>query len=765
MTIIARKYTDELESLKKKVEDSYKFFRNNYKRFQDFQYFTYVTTLSTVEIGKLRQLGKPPLEFNIIEAFISRQCGEFARHEPGVIVKAADGIDSFKQTKDFQGTIDVLEAHLREVLLNTNNDQMGYQVYCDILSGGFSGFEVYTDYINDRSMLKNIYIQKVLNPCLVGFDPAAQTSHKGDGSYAFKMLPYTEEDFREEFDMGPGNLSFMSSSTLKDFRWSYKDGAKKIILVCEMYKKSSKKVTIVKIPESNLFKEPYVLNLLKQNNISPKTTLTRDEYNKMAEILVQSGQAMVPPVILEERRSKTDNIERYTFFERDVIKHDDTNYEHLPLIFVDGNSRSLQLPNSGTFEQITRPYTYNLKSTQKLKNLCGQTIASEIESIQQTKIIAPIEGLPDDTSLHDAYRNPQDNSVLLYKAFKTDNPEIPVPPPREMQRTQTPAIVAQTFEMMTKETQSILGSYDAQLGIQNNDLSGKAMAMGAMQSNAASMPYYMGYIRGLARVAEVYVNLFPKYIITPRTIPVMFGNGKREYVPINNQQDPEAVMMNYDPYDLKIRVEPGASFSVQRQVALESLMMAMKIMPKFNQFMDDMGIEILLDNFEFRGVDKVKTMYSQWSEQQKPMQQQQQQIQQQMMQLDMQEKQSDIAVKQSKAEAEHKKVDFKHQIEIAKIVEKGDKTDKDFQISAGKLNVAAQEADIDAALAANQIQKSRVDQALEAERIQAENARTASENVLKVSEHLHNMEVDRRNLAQKALRESRVYPGEGKRGG
>lgn len=759
MATIAKKYVDELGDLKKKVEDSHKFFKRNYERFQDFLYFTFVSTLSQNDMNKLALLQKPPLSFNICESFISRLCGEFARHEPGVIVRADDGVDITQMSPEFEQTIEVIEAHLREILLNTNNDQMGYQVYRDLLSGGFSVFEIYTDYSNRMSFSQNIYAERVSNPCLCGFDPTATKSHKGDGEYAFKIVPYTEEDFCKYFDEGIfRHLKFQRDSDIDGFSWSYRDAVRKIILVCEMYKKVSKEAKIVKIAESPILHDPRFKQIMAQYGVKPRTTMYKDDYEKMIDMMYEANIFTVPPAIVDERKTERYMIERYTFCENELLKHEKTNYEHLPLVFVDGNSVSLQYPDSHDYEQVTRPYIYNLKSTQKLKDFAGQTMGAEIENLQQTKIIAPIEGMPDDEELRDSYRSPQDATAILYNAFRRDNPDIQIPPPREMQRTQTPSIVTETFAMTDRLAQSILGSYDAEMGMQRNDVSGAAIEKGAMQSNTASMPYYMGYIRGLNRVAEIIVSLIPKYYVTPRTIPVMFPDGKRNYVTINAENAQSAVMMNYDPEDLMVKVEPGASFSIQKQIALKSMVSAMEVMPKFNQFMNDAGIEIMLDNFEFRGVDKLKVLYEKWSEQQAPVQQQQQQMSQSMMMLDMQNKQADIQAKQMKAATEKQKVDNEQQMNIAKFIQNNEKLEADYTIAASKNNIAKQEADIDAALAINKIKQSDVEVALRAEEIQAENARTAAQNVLKISEHLHNMSLDNRNFAKEALRDSKVSP-------
>ena len=161
MAELAKKHTERLADIKENIEQSFEYFQDNYDRYNEFMRFVFVSTLNNDEISKLRELQKPPLEFNGLEAYISRLCGEFATQEPSVTVRAADGIDVYKMSQEFVNQLDIIEAHLREILFNTSNDELGYNVYRDMLGGGFSAVEVYTDYINSKSFEQNIYAERV----------------------------------------------------------------------------------------------------------------------------------------------------------------------------------------------------------------------------------------------------------------------------------------------------------------------------------------------------------------------------------------------------------------------------------------------------------------------------------------------------------------------------------------------------------------------------------------------------------------------------
>ena len=82
----------ELAKLKKHVETWHQYFRRNNQRFWDYTKFVCATSISNKERAALQAVSKPQLEFNILEAQVSRLRGEFAKHSPSFEVRAADGV-------------------------------------------------------------------------------------------------------------------------------------------------------------------------------------------------------------------------------------------------------------------------------------------------------------------------------------------------------------------------------------------------------------------------------------------------------------------------------------------------------------------------------------------------------------------------------------------------------------------------------------------------------------------------------------------------
>jgi hypothetical protein len=266
---------------------------------------------------------------------------------------------------------------------------------------------------------------------------------------------------------------------------------------------------------------------------------------------------------------------------------------------------------------------------QRLKNFAGQTLANELENMVQHKFMVAKESLPDEAQYLEAYSNIQKPNTLVYKAFDEINPDKPVPPPQPIPRIPPPPEVSGTFNMIESTIQNILGSFDAALGINDNQLSGVAIVEAATQSNAAAMPYVVGFMQAWERVGNVVVRLLPKIYVTPRSIPAKGPDGKMVSIKINQ---PGGVQFNYDENALSVKVEAGVNFAIQKSKALQQIIGLMQASPSFAQFINEIGLPVLLDNIEIKGIDQLKQMSEMWMQQQQQMKQQAMQMQKEAMQ-------------------------------------------------------------------------------------------------------------------------------------
>ncbi len=664
MADVAKRYQDNLARIKNRVRNAHDYFKDNYDRYNEFRRFVFDSSLKDDEITLLMTMNRPQLEFNVLEAYISRLLGEFSKQEPDIAVNAYD------EEQADPVTIKVVEQHLKHVFMDDNNEHTRYEVYKDLLSGGFSTVKVFTDYEHPMSMSQVIRIERC-EPTLCGFDKLARFSHKGDGQFCFQLFPRDKDEFEEEHpDIPVNTLSFRRD--FAGFNWSYQNDNSKIIVIADYYEKKRKEETIVQVRDGGV--------------------MTMKKYRQLVDTW---NDITVPPSYVgKPRKTMIDSINRYRCIENQVIEYEETDFTHLPLVFIDGHSLMIKTPKNGNIRQVTRPYVYHAKGAQRLKNYAGISLANEIENTVQHKFMVAKEALPKEEEFLQAYKDTQKESVLVYNSVHESNPDLPISNPiREIQRAPCPPEIAQAFTGADSLIQNVLGSYDASLGINNNQLSGIAIVEAASQSNATAMPYIVGCLQGFQRVAQIYVDLMPKYFTTPRTIPILDEKGKRHYVKINQ---PDGMPMDFDTNSLNVSLKAGASFQVQKSRTIMMVKEIMGMSPLFGQFMAEKGLNFILDNMEGKGIEQLKDLTDEWLQEY-----------QQQKQAAMQEQQQNPAA--MKAQIDMAKVQQKGQIDNARLQLDMAKLQQDQQKLMADLHLGTQAADVQLVKAQTERFAKRVD--------------------------------------------------------
>lgn len=636
MKPVSSKHQDQIARIKKRIKNSHEYFRDNYDRFNEFTRFVCESNLTSDDITLLQTLNRPQLEFNTLASRVARLLGEFSKQEPDITVTADD------EDKADWLTMKVVEQHLRHVLLDIDNHHTRYQVYKDLLVGGFSCLKVYTDYASPMSLDHVIKMDRA-EPTLCVFDKLAKYSHKGDGLFCAELFPKSKDDFIEEYpDISIETISF--SRDFAGFNWSYINDNTQIVLVADYYEKKAIQKTIVQTRDGK--------------------TMLKEKYDEMVENW--QDDFSIPPAIIGKRTTTIDKIVRYRLVENQILEYEETDYTMLPLVFVDGSSTMVKTPKNGNVRQVCLPYVYHAKGAQRLKNFAGIALANEIENTVQHKVMIAKEALPKEEQWLSAYTDVQKASNYVFNSVHESNPELPISNPiREVQRVPAPPEIVQAFTGADSLMEQILGSYDASLGINDNQLSGVAIVEGATQSNSASMPYVVGFMQGLQRAAQLYVDLLPKYYTTPRTIPIMDEEGKRQFVKINQE---DGMPFDFDTDALNVVVKAGASFQIQKARTIQMVGALQSMNPLFAQFMGEKGLTFLLDNVEGKGVEQLKSMTKEWQQEQEKIKQQAMQQAQQnpammkqqtdmaKIQMDAQKNEAQFHVDMQKIKAEEMKV-------------------------------------------------------------------------------------------------------------
>jgi hypothetical protein len=287
--------------------------------------------------------------------------------------------------------------------------------------------------------------------------------------------------------------------------------------------------------------------------------------------------------------------------------------------------------------------------------------------------------------------------------------------------------------------QNILGTYDASLGINDNQLSGVAIVEGATQSNATAMPYVVNSMLALNHVGKALLEIFPKIYKGKRSIPVMDRDGTKSFVKINQ---PGGVYMNYSPSDIGIEIEAGVNFTIAKNQAMTQLMNLMRVNPQIAEFVATYGLDQVIANLDYYGADVLEDRAKAFMQQQfKKMQQAQGQPNPQQMaaQAQMIRAQTD----QQKAQNDAKESHADNIIKFLQLQADKEKNETDRMVALSKIGESQAMVDSAAKRAEAEIYKATV-----------ESHTKVADQILKTDQHIHQQKLDTANLALEAKQSS-----------
>lgn len=761
----------KLKYLKECVEDWEIYWAPNNDRYNYTMHFVRVSTVSAQDEADLSFMARPPMSFNSIEAYGCKFMGEFSESEPGVEVSADDGVVADKQVAL---TVECIEAHMRHDLEHANNGNAGYKVMTDTVYGGFGCFEGYTDYAYKKSFDLTVPHQRV-NPTLCGWDPMAMEAHKGDGAYCYKKIYMTEDAIRVKYgDEVAENIDYDSGSDGK-FAWAYTASQKRVACIVELYWKYERSGKIVKLPKD-------LVNLPVFFDAGFKPVMEEKEYKKLVKEWELSGPIIPAPKPVNKRSETFCDIYRFTFCQNKLIKTERTDYEMLPLIFVEGNSVEVQNVDGGAVRQVMKSMFYNAIDAQRFCDFAGQSFAGELEMQIKSYAIGAAESFDEQTLKN--WLDPTRPSLLTYKARDKDGQILP--PPEIVQRPDMPPSIGTAFFGSQKIIETTMGFYDDRVANDPNS-SGVAIQEAKLQSEAAASPFRDGYLEGLNRLAQFKLNMYPKCFKTPRSIPVVLENGKRGYAIINTtnlpERSPEAdpdlaqtapVYMNYDPDSLFVKVKAGPNSALQKRQALQEMNSMMSASPDMASFVLGPCLELYLSNYDMRNIEQMKAMAGPWKEEQaaKAAQNTQMMMQLQQIQTNMQMQAGQIQALVGQAQAnkltkeadaieakvvqEQQKIENKEAMEVATMLLDRKKEDNDFTIDVAKI-VQEQKKNEEAVLLSRQeLATEQVDQVLKAVEIDNQQAQHMDTHLLEMSKHEHEKDVSEKALESE--KESALSP-------
>lgn len=518
-----------LEEMRERYDSGVGFDDHNVKAARDDAKFVVGEQWDDTVKEKRQRAKKPILTVNRLVAFVAQIVGNRLMNETEIRVHPEKA-----GTKE---VAKIREGLIRSIYKNSQADfardnAMLYQVI-----GGQGVFCLSIDYASNDVFEQKIALKAVADPYSAVFDPLGIDPSGGDCEWTFVGDDIPAKDFRKRWPWA-AEVAFDGEST-----WNgsglWKDGEYiRVVAYWRMVTEGTKTLalyqdgTVHDVTEKEEFE---YLHLVETR--SDGTPYTRDVPNRFARLYICSGNA-----ILEGPH--------------------DYPISSIPVYRVPGWE-----VNDG--ERIHRWGLIRfLKDPQRLHNYWRSVLAEQLVAAPRNKWLAT----PDAVRGHEnRWRNApgSDDPFLFYNDGETT--PIHVPPPG------IDAALVNEAGMATQDIRDVSNIHEAALGMQSNEVSGKAIQARQTVSDVGTFIYHDRLRLADERCAININELVPHIYDTKRMEVIIGDDDKPLLMTLNDPADPNSDM-TMGQYGVRVAIGPATA--TKRALAAEQMMAFVNAIPQ-----------------------------------------------------------------------------------------------------------------------------------------------------------------------------------------
>lgn len=512
------------------------------------------------ELQKRRDSGRPYVTINKMKPPVDQIEGDIRLNPPGPECKPvgenSDAADP-----------DIIEGLIREVEYRSGAKTAYSTAGKYVAASGYGVIELATEYASDRSHQQQLRIDGVEDPAMIFFDPAARRLDRKDAGWGGKIRMLSEAQYRAEF----GNRRVLEPSGVQVAKGWIADALGIGGNIAELNE------------WTGMGKGPFYVVEFYLVEINPtKLRLYTDGVSRFDDEEIPAG--VVPKPGADFRTVPRRKVWKYIVDALEIL--DDTEWlgTLIPLfpvlgpeVYIDGKLHRLSLI-AGALD------------SQRALNYVATTATELAGALPKAPMIGP-KGSFEDPRWESA--NSEMWAYLEYTpVMVTDEvgggQHMAPPPTRNMWEApiQWLIVLGQWFSDSIKATTSI---YDASLGQQKNDQSGKAIEQLRSESNVANFSYADNLHRTIEVMYQEMCVIFPKILDGPRVVSIVRPDSQHEIVRINqifggDGTDPQTgkpgKKNNLALGQYSCRVVAGPNFQTRQDEALRMLLEAVKINPQ-----------------------------------------------------------------------------------------------------------------------------------------------------------------------------------------
>jgi hypothetical protein len=498
---------------------------------------------------------RPRITINKLAPFVNQVTNKHAQGRNRIKALAYEEADS--------KTGRVINGLVRHIQFgNLSHAEVAYRkAYSDAVTSGYGFWRVSTVYLDENSFEQEIIIEQIE-------DINSVYMNQDDDDECLITEWLSKDDFEEKYP--DAEIVNWDDNTEETHEWVTEDA----VAIAEYWVREKTLITIYKISYTN------------ENNEQEIIVVNKEELD-----LFEEGEYE----LLQERETEEIKVKQYIMSADEILEENEWAGKYIPIIGIYGRKFTVN------GKMFYKSLVYDALDGQRIYNFYRSEEA-ELLSKQPKAPWVGAEGQFDGHEEEFQYANLDSNAYLEYKPVTVDGHAAPPP-----SRQQPPPIASgyvQAVNQATDEIKSTIGMYDASLGNQGQEQSGRAILARQQQGDISTDHFNQSFNEGLKKTGLVLVDLIRFIYDTERTIRILGDDMEEEVVQINQgYTDKEGKPVMYDlttgKYD--IRIVSGASASTRKIETAENLLEFARTIPNAAGAVGD----LIAQNMEFDNSDEL----------------------------------------------------------------------------------------------------------------------------------------------------------------
>ncbi len=492
-------------------------------------------------------IDSPSLTINKVRQHNLQIVNDAKQNKPGIAINATGGGATFEAAQALEGICRHIEYQ--------SNAQAAYDLASTYqVVAGVGYWRVVTDYIDEMSFDQEIFIRPINDPTGVFLDPDAKEPDKSDARFGFIFEDIPKDKFERDYPQFKGKVGTNTLDSSTNDGWITDTHVRR----CEYYRVVETDDWLI---QGTLNNQPVGPVLGKE---------LKDSQGMKEELLAMADD---PESGVLKRRTSLKRVEYKFIVGNEIVEQNLWLGSTVPIVQVTGEETFID----GKFDR--KGHTRALKDAQRIYNYASSA-AVEYGALQ-TKVpwLGPAQTFQ---GYEDFWRNANKRNWPYLPWNHLDQNGQPLPSPIRVEPPVAAPFFAAAMQTASAEMMMASGQYEAQLGQQGNERSGKAINERQRQGDNATYHFIDNLALAVRRTGKIILDLIPKVYDTERITMILAKDGETIEVKIDPQakaafqierlEDDQTVKRILNPsvgrYEVVADVGPG--YATQRQQAFDA---------------------------------------------------------------------------------------------------------------------------------------------------------------------------------------------------